>query len=282
MKPHSAETVVQYDKPTPTPISMEESSFSVTYLDVGQGDSALVECDGHYMLIDGGDTGCSRQIYSYLKQNEISYLDILVASHAHSDHVGGLSGALNYAKAGLVLCPVTEYDTDAFRDFVRFVSENGPGITIPERLSTYELGSAVVTILGLNAGTEENDSSILLSVTYQNRVFLFTGDAEREAERAVLREVPELLPAYVLKVGHHGSADATTYPFLREVMPEIAVISCGTDNSYGHPTDVVLSRLHDAGVAVYRTDIHGDITIGFDGREWYVTIEHEESMSGEY
>ena len=224
------------------------------------------------MLIDGGDSSCSDEMYSYLKRNRISYLDIVVASHAHVDHVDGLSGALNYAKAGLILCPVTEYDTDAFRDFVKYAKKNGPGITVPKKRDTYALGSATVTILGLNAG-EGNDSSIILSVTYQDRVFLFTGDAEREAEQAVLADCPELLAAYGLKVGHHGSADATTYPFLREIMPEIAVISCGAGNPYGHPTDNTLSRLRDAEVTVYRTDLHGDITIGFDGNEWSVTTE---------
>lgn len=269
----SGSVVASTATPTPEEISPSvTSTFSVTYLDVGQGDAALIECDGHYMLIDGGDTSCSGQIYSYLKNNNISYLDIVVASHAHADHVGGLSGALNYAEAGLVLCPVTEYDTDAFRDFVRFAKKNGPGITVPKKLATYSLGSAIITILGLNAG-EGNDSSLILSVTYGDGVFLFTGDAEREAEQAVLADYPELLAADVLKVGHHGSADATTYLFLREIMPEIAVISCGADNLYGHPTDSVLSRLRDAEVTVYRTDLHGDITIGFDDGEWYVTTE---------
>lgn len=259
---------------TPTPLPMqppaEPSTFTLTHLDVGQGDAALISCDGHYMLIDGGDTGCSNQMYSYLKRNGISYLDIVVASHAHVDHVGGLSGALNYAKAGLVLCPVTEYDTDAFRNFARYAGKNGPGITVPKKGDSYALGSATVAVLGLNAGGG-NDSSIILSVTYQDRVFLFTGDAEREAEQAVLADCPELLAAYGLKVGHHGSADATTYPFLREIMPKIAVISCGAGNPYGHPMDNTLSRLRDAEVTVYRTDLHGDITIAFDGSEWSVT-----------
>lgn len=228
------------------------------------------------MLIDGGDISCSDEMYSYLKRNEISTLDMVVASHAHIDHVGGLSGALNYAKAELVLCPVTEYDTDAFRDFAKYAGKNGPGITVPKKLSTYSLGSATVTILGLNAG-EGNDSSIILRVSYQDKVFLFTGDAEREAEQAVLADYPELLAADVLKVGHHGSADATTYPFLREIMPEIAVISCGAGNAYGHPTENVLSRLRDAEVTVYRTDLHGDITIGYDGEEWYVSTEKQAS-----
>lgn len=280
-------TLAPTNTPTPLPIttldSMEptpstSSTFNLTYLDVGQGDAAIMECDGHYMLIDGGDTGCSGQMYSYLKRNEISYLDIVVASHAHSDHVGGLSGALNYAKAGLVLCPVTEYDTDAFRDFARYAVKNGPGITVPQKLDTYALGSATVTVLGLNVG-EGNDSSIILSVTYGERVFLFTGDAEREAEQAVLADYPELLAAYGLKVGHHGSADATTYPFLREILPEFAVISCGEGNPYGHPTDNTLSRLRDAEVTVYRTDLHGDITITCKDGEWVLTTQ--KSASGE-
>ena len=266
---------------TPTPVPVKEipttpSTFTLTHLDVGQGDSAFISCDGHYMLVDGGDKGCSDQIYSYLKRNDISYLDIVVASHAHVDHVGGLSGALNYAKAGLVLCPVTEYDTDAFRDFAKYAEKNGPGITVPKKGDIYALGSATVTILGLNAG-EGNDSSIILSVTYQDRVFLFTGDAEREAEQAVLADYPELLAADVLKVGHHGSDDSTTYPFLREIMPKMAVISCGAGNPYGHPMDNTLSRLRDAEVTVYRTDLHGDITIGFDGSKWYVTTQKQAS-----
>ena len=262
-------TITLVPTPLPTQPPTTPSTFTLTHLEVGQGDAAFISCDGHYMLIDGGDTGCSNQMYSYLKRNGISYLDIVVASHAH---VGGLSGALNYAKAGLVLCPVTEYDTDAFRDFARYAGKNGPGITVPKKGDTYALGSATITVLGLNAGVG-NDSSIILSVTYQDRVFLFTGDAEREAEQAVLADCPELLAAYGLKVGHHGSADATTYPFLREIMPEIAVISCGAGNPYGHPTDNTLSRLRDAEVTVYRTDLHGDITIAFDGSEWSVTTQ---------
>jgi len=268
-------TMTPADTPTPLPTEppAEESTFYVTYLDVGQGDAAIVMCDDHYMLIDGGDKECSSEMYSYLKRNEISYLDILVATHAHSDHVGGLPGALNFAKAGLVLCPVTEYDSKAFDDFARYAAEKGPGITVPDKMDTYTLGSAEVIILGLNEGEETNNSSIVLSVTWQDKVFLFTGDAEREAEQALLEAVPKLLDSDVLKVGHHGSDSSTTYPFLREVMPEFAVISCGADNSYGHPTDNTLSRLRDADVTVYRTDLHGDITITFADGEWNITTQ---------
>lgn len=251
-----------------------DSDFYVTYLDVGQGDAALVYCEGHYMLIDGGERNYSDLIYTVLERNKINYLDIVVATHAHSDHIGGLPGALTYAKAGLVLCPVASYDSDIFRKFADYAKTSGPGITVPNKMDTYELGSAVVTILYLDPENDDvNDTSIVLRVTYADRSFLFTGDAERGAEEVLLEECPELLKSDILKVGHHGSDSSTTYPFLRKVLPDIAVISCGTGNKYGHPTDDTLSRLRDEEATVYRTDIHGDITMWYDEGEWFITTQ---------
>jgi len=248
------------------------STFKVTFLDVGQADAALIECDGHYMLIDGGDKDSSSLIYSFLKKHSVNHLDIVIASHAHEDHVGGLSGALNYAKADLVLSPVKSYDNDAFTDFVKYANKNGNGIKIPSIGDTYNLGSATVSILGLNAGSETNDSSIIVKVNYGKTSFLFTGDAERDAEQKVLYSGADL-SATVLKVGHHGSDTSTTYPFLREIMPKYAVISVGANNSYEHPTDNTLSRLRDAGANVYRTDLHGDIIFTSDGNTVSVSTE---------
>ena len=251
-----------------------DSDFYVTYLDVGQGDAALVQCDGHYMLIDGGEASYSDLIYTVLERNEINYLDIVVATHAHSDHIGGLPGALTYAKAGLVLCPVTSYDSATFRKFADYAKTNGPGITVPNKMDTYELGSAVVTILGLDPESDEvNDTSIVLRVTYADRSFLFTGDAERGAEEILLEECPEYLKSDILKVGHHGSNSSTTYPFLRKVLPDVAIISCGKDNKYGHPTEETLSRLRDEEATVYRTDIHGDITMWYEENEWFLATK---------
>ncbi|MBR5485730.1 MAG: MBL fold metallo-hydrolase, partial [Oscillospiraceae bacterium] len=128
------------------------------------------------------------------------------------------------------------------------------------------LGSANVKILGVNGGSDTNDTSIVLMITYGETKFLFTGDAEREAEQSILRTGADL-SATVLKVGHHGSDTSTTYPFLREIMPTYAVISVGTGNSYGHPTDDTLSRLRDADVTVYRTDLQGDIKCTSNGKD---------------
>ena len=250
----------------------EESSFSVHFIDVGQADAALVECDGHFMLIDGGNRGDSDVIYTVLKKAGADKLDMVVASHAHEDHIGGLPGAFNYATAELTLCPVTDYDSGVFETFKEYAEDKGGGLTVPEAGDKYALGSAEVEILGLNAGEDTNNTSIVLMIRYGETSFLFTGDSEREAEQALLDSGAEL-KADVLKLGHHGSDTSTSYPFLREVMPEYAVISVGEGNSYEHPEEGTLSRLRDADCKILRTDLNGDIIISSDGEELTVTTD---------
>ena len=253
-----------------------DSTFSIHFIDVGQADAALIECDGSYMLIDGGNRADSDKMYAILKEKEIKHLEIVVGTHGHEDHIGGLPGALNYATAGLTLSPVKAFDSKAFSNFKKYADLNGGGITIPSVGDSYSLGSASVKILGVNGGTDTNDTSIVLKVTYGNTTFLFTGDAEREAEQAILAS-GEDISATVLKVGHHGSDSSTTYPFLREIMPKYAVISVGEGNTYGHPTDDTLSRLRDADVQVFRTDLQGDIYCVSDGET--VTFTTEQPVS---
>lgn len=250
----------------------QDSTFNIHFIDVGQADAALVECDGHYMLIDGGNKADSNTLYSVLKKAQVPKLDIVVGTHAHEDHIGGLPGAFNYTMADLTLCPVTSYTTDAFEDFANHANKSGGGITIPSVGDKYSLGSATVEILGVNSTSESNDTSIVLMIRYGETSFLFTGDAEREAEQAILNSGVDL-SATVLKVGHHGSDTSTTYPFLREIMPKYAVISVGEDNTYGHPTEATLSRLRDADVRVYRTDMQGDIYCTSDGKTVTMTVE---------
>ncbi len=246
--------------------------FQIHFLDVGQADAALVLCGTQAMLIDGGNADDSSLIYSHLKNNKIDYLDYVVVTHAHEDHVGGVSGALNYASVGTVYCPVTSYNSKAFNSFQKYVQQRGATITVPQPGLTFSLGSAKVQIIACNSGSDSINTSIILRITYGSTSYLFTGNAERLAEQAAINS-GYTLNSTVLIVGHHGSETSSTYPFLRAVMPDYAIISVGKNNAYGHPNVDVLSRLRDAGAKVYRTDMQGTIGCMSNGKtvSFYVT-----------
>lgn len=243
----------------------QKSSLEVHFIDVGQADSALILCDGKAMLIDGGNTGDSSVLYTYLKKHNIKHLDYVIGTHAHEDHIGGIPGALNFATVGTAYSPVTNYDSKAFENFKKAVEKHKTSLIVPNVGTSFMLGSAKCRVLAVNTTDDTNNSSIVLRITYGKTSFIFTGDAEREVEQAIINREGNL-ESTVLKVGHHGSETSSSYVWLREVMPEYAVISVGKDNSYGHPHDEVLSRLKDAGVKTFRTDLQGDIICTSDGK----------------
>ena len=259
-------------------VTIPSTSLTVYFIDVGQSDSALLMSENKTMLIDGGNVGDSNLIYSFLNKHGVKHLDYIVSTHAHEDHVGGLSGALNYATVGTAFSPVTTYDSRVFNNFVSNLDKQGVAITVPKAGDSFKLGSSEVKILApVKSYKEPNNTSIVLKVTHGEMSFLFTGDAEREAEQDILAKNYDL-SATVLKVGHHGSETSSSYAFLREIMPEYAVILCGQNNSYGHPHEVILSRLRDADVKLYRTDMQGDITFVSDGKSVEITTQRNANI----
>lgn len=243
----------------------ESGILHIDYIDVGQADATLIVCDGEAMLIDGGNVDDSDLIYTYLEKNGIEYLDYLVATHAHEDHMGGLSGALNYADVGKIYCPVTENDTKYFSDFKRLAKQKGLKIEVPFAGESFSLGSADVEVLACNTTDDENNSSIVLKLTHGENKFLFMADAEFEVEEYIIDKGFDI-DADVLKAGHHGSSTSTSNHFLYLASPEYAVISCGKDNSYGHPHKEVTEKFAEMNLSVYRTDLLGDIYCTSDGK----------------
>ncbi len=240
------------------------SSFNIHFLDVGQGDCALVECDRHYMLIDGGPVTAEDKVYNTLVDYSVNHLDILVVSHVHDDHVGGLAKALTYASTiDLTLCTTDNTRSQAFEDFHRELITDDGKITVPRIGSKYKLGSATVEVLDYGA---DNNDSIVLLITYGETTYMFTGDMEHNMEERLCNKYSDNFPVSFLKVSHHGSDTSTSIRFLRMLMPKYAVISVGKNNKYGHPSESTISKLKQADVTYYRTDVDGDIHLSSDGR----------------
>lgn len=245
-----------------------EGGFSVDFIDVGQAKSILVQCNNESMLIDAGNVSDGDTVCTFLQSKGLTSLTYAVCTHAHEDHVGGFADVLEqFTVTQAVFAPEAAADTVCYRDFLTGCEEQEKTPVTPTLGSTFSLGESTVQIYGpaLSEWDDLNDTSIVLKITYRDTDFLFTGDAESVSEHAMIENGYDL-SADVLDVGHHGSSSSTSYVFLREVMPEYAVISCGTDNSYGHPHEEVLSRLHDADTTVYRTDLHGNITVVSNGK----------------
>ena len=251
-----------------------DAPFEMHFIDVGQALSVLVECDGQFMLYDGGNVDDGSLVVSYLQNQGVEELQYVFCSHAHEDHVGGLAAALAYFPANHVYSPVTEASTQCFQDFVKYTRQQGLQVEVPAVGTVWQLGSAAVTMLGpVSQYSDTNDTSIVLRIDYGSTSFLLTGDMEKTAETDLVNSGANL-KADVLQVGHHGSSTSTGYLFLNAVLPEMAVISCGVGNKYGHPHEETLSILRDAGVDLYRTDLQGTITIGSDGQNYTVGYGH--------
>ncbi len=258
---------------------LSEEGLTVHFLDVGQADCILLECDGEYLLIDGGNREDSRLVVSYLEQEGVEALKAVVCTHAHEDHVGGLAGVLAVYPTEQILAPTKTYASKAFDDFLHYADQQGVAVTIPAPGDVLTLGTAELRVLGpVKSYAETNDTSIVLRADYGDTAFLFTGDMETSAENDMLDYWQGLdWQVDVLKLGHHGSDTSTGHRFLYETYPAWAVISVGAGNSYGHPQEEPLSRLRDAGVEVLRTDRLGTICAQSDGYEVSFQWENQEA-----
>ncbi len=229
--------------------------------------SVLVESDGHYMLYDGGDSNKSSFVVSYLKEQHISELDYVIASHYDSDHLNGVVGALNVFPTGQVYAPDYTADSRVYRSFNRIIADKGIQKTQPSVGETFCLGDSSIQILA-PTGTEyadENDYSIAIHIQEGETSFLITGDATSESETEMAASGLEL-DSDVYVAGHHGSGSSSSWELLQKAVPEYAVISCGAGNTYGHPHSEVMERLRSMDVQILRTDKQGTIIGYMDGK----------------
>lgn len=267
-----------WQNPLKEPPAPVEGVCKVHYVDVGQGDCELVECDGKYMLIDAGENGFETDVINYLNSHNIKELEYVVASHQHSDHIGGLSEVIDAFKVTNIIMPrLTKEQTptnSTYRDFLKAVKASGAKVIEAKVGATYELGGGKFEILGpvTNDAEDINNMSVVMRFDHGENSFLFTGDAETEEENEII-ENGASLDCDVLKVGHHGSSTSSGKKFLDKVTPEICVISCGEDNSYGHPHKEITKILKKYTDETYRTDVCGSIVISSDGKE--LTVEYE-------
>lgn len=249
-------------------VSGSDAAFSelqVHFIDVGQGDSTLIRCGNEAMLIDAGDNDKGTTLQLYLQKQGVEALTYVIGTHPDSDHIGGLDVILTKFDCATVILPETASDTAAYRDVADALAYRNYQNTPPLAGDSYRLGDAEFTIIAPNGEYDnDNNSSVGIRLVHGNNSFLFTGDAEAEAEADILQNGIDIR-ADVLHAGHHGSATSGSRDFVSRVAPTYAVISCGRDNPYGHPHEQTLDTLREFNIQVFRTDEQGSIVAVSDG-----------------
>jgi beta-lactamase superfamily II metal-dependent hydrolase len=246
-----------------------DGEMQVHIIDVGNADSILIQCGGKAMLIDAGESDSGDNVVQYLHDQNVYKLDLLIASHPDSDHIGGMSKVIKSIDIGtMIMAYMPEGFTPTSKSYEKLLTAiTDKKLTVTDATvgAVYSLGKATVNILGPVKDFEEtNNQSVICKVTFGAKKFLFMGDAETEAEDALLSSGADL-SADFLKVGHHGSSSSTQQKLLDAIHPTYAAITCGDGNSYNHPNENVLKRLTNAHVTFYRCDLNGTIVAATDG-----------------
>ncbi|MDD6058919.1 MAG: ComEC/Rec2 family competence protein [Ruminococcus sp.] len=265
---------------TTTEPDVEITEFSdemkVHFIDVDQGDSTFIELpNGEAMLIDAGETDQADKVVTYIYTQGYDTIDYVVATHAHSDHIGGLPVVLDSFNIGNFYMTSAVATTSIYENMLNAVDESGAAVhDVMAGDVIYNEANLLIEVVAPKEidYDEQNNNSVVIKLTYGDDKFLFTGDAEKSEEDGIWTNIK----CDVLKVGHHGSDSSSSSNFLKKVEPSYAVISCGLHNSYGHPTDDVLKRLDDRNIDVYRTDLQGTIVFTSDGSNISVNVNPSE------
>ncbi len=261
------------DNKTDTDNALLEAHF----IDVGQGDSILVIAPNRKtILIDAGDRKESQTVLSYLGKQLIDKIDIVISTHPHADHIGGLIGILDKITVGLVIDSGYPHTSKTYEDYLTRIEQKDIPFTLARSGDVIDLDPSVsIRILHPGKGkkiesyAKANNASIVIEMVHGQVGFLFTGDAEKEAESEIL-ECSDFSGIQILKVGHHGSRSSSSDQFLQVANPSVAVIMCGAGNPYGHPHQETLDTLKRRNMDIFRTDLHGDIVIRSDGQTYTV------------
>lgn len=268
-KDNPTDTSSNNDIATTVTAKQSNGVLTVHYIDVGQGQSQLIiGSTGRVMLIDAGDNNKEKLMVEYLKKEKIEKIDILIGTHPHADHIGGLDAVINNFDIGMIYMPKFQSNTKTFEDVLLAIQNKGLKVSTAKAGLTLDIeeDTIVKMIAPVNDYSDANEMSAVVHLTFGDTSFLFTGDAEGKSEADMINS-GENLKADVLLIGHHGSSTSTTKAFLDKVNPSYAVIQSGKGNSYGHPTDEVLNRLIDKNIKIYRNDEQGNIIFTSDGKD---------------
>lgn len=247
---------------------LEADKMIVHYIDVGQGDSILIQVNNKNLLIDSGPKSDKKKLFNYLSTLNLEKLDYVIATHPHEDHIGNMSDVIDDYNVLSFFAPKVQSTTKTFEKMIESLKSKNLKINVIKKgTDSINLGENTnVTVFSPSKDSYEdlNNYSPVIKIEYGKTSFLFTGDAQKDVEKEILAS-NEDISADVLKVGHHGSSTSTTKEFLNKVHPLIGVISVGQDNTYNHPNNDTLKRLTENKVTTYRTDKDGTVILSSDG-----------------